>query len=99
MTPRIARTSLAVAALMCATSVAAFAQTVPAAPVTVPVAADAAAQSATPTVAQPQTADPATVAQLDHAFDAVSRVLSADTLTRIDELEREWTGTDTNYVR
>jgi len=66
------RTSLAVAVLTCGTSVAAFAQTVPAAPVTIPVAADAAAhpaapaaaaQPATTSVAQPQTAAPATVAQ------------------------------------
>jgi hypothetical protein len=61
---RTVRTSLAVAALMCGTSVAAFAQTVPAAPVTVPVAADSAAQPATTTVAQPQTVAPATVAQV-----------------------------------
>ncbi|MDB5094893.1 MAG: hypothetical protein JWO85_2994 [Candidatus Eremiobacteraeota bacterium] len=64
---RTVRTSLAVAALMCGTSVAAFAQTVPAAPVAVPAAADAAdapAQPATPTVAQPKTATaPGTVAQ------------------------------------
>jgi hypothetical protein len=60
---RTVRTSLAVAALMCGTSAAAFAQTVPAAPVTVPIAADAAAHSATPAVAQPQAAAPATVAQ------------------------------------
>jgi hypothetical protein len=61
---RTVRTSLAVAALMCGTSVAAFAQTVPAAPVTVPAAADSAAQPATTTVAQPQAAAPATVAQV-----------------------------------
>jgi hypothetical protein len=60
---RTVRTSLAVAALMCGTSAAAFAQTVPAAPVTTPVAADAAAQPATTTVAQPQAAAPGTVAQ------------------------------------
>ncbi len=44
-------------------------------------------------------AGPATVAQLDEAIDAASRVLSADALKRIDELSREWAGTDTSYVR
>jgi len=44
-------------------------------------------------------AGPATVAQLDEAIDAASRVLSADALRRIDELSREWAGTDTSYVR
>ncbi|MGD0675901.1 MAG: aldo/keto reductase [Polyangiaceae bacterium] len=42
---------------------------------------------------------PATVEQLDQAFDAVERTLSSDALARIDELDREWRGTDTNYVR
>ncbi len=44
-------------------------------------------------------AGPATVAQLDETIDAASRVLSADALKRIDELSREWAGTDTTYVR
>ena len=44
-------------------------------------------------------AGPATVAQLDEAIDAASRALSADALKRIDELSREWAGTDTSYVR
>jgi aryl-alcohol dehydrogenase-like predicted oxidoreductase len=44
-------------------------------------------------------AGPATVAQLDEAIEAASRVLSADALKRIDELSREWAGTDTSYVR
>jgi hypothetical protein len=82
MTPRIARTLLAVAALMCATSVAAFAQTVPAAPV----AADAAAQSATPTVAQPQTADPATVAQAPAKPPAKPAPKPAPTLAPLSHL-------------
>ncbi len=42
---------------------------------------------------------PATVAQLDDAVDAVGRPLSAGALARIDELWREWSGTDTSYVR
>jgi aryl-alcohol dehydrogenase-like predicted oxidoreductase len=42
---------------------------------------------------------PASVEQLDQAIDAVSRTLSPEALTRIDELAREWIGTDTNYVR
>jgi aryl-alcohol dehydrogenase-like predicted oxidoreductase len=42
---------------------------------------------------------PASVEQLDQAIDATSRVLSAKALARIDELAREWIGTDTNYVR
>jgi aryl-alcohol dehydrogenase-like predicted oxidoreductase len=42
---------------------------------------------------------PATVEQLDGALDAVGRTLSPVTLSRIDELGREWIGTDTNYVR
>lgn len=44
-------------------------------------------------------AGPATVAQLDETLDAVGKVLSADALKRIDELAREWAGTDTSYVR
>jgi aryl-alcohol dehydrogenase-like predicted oxidoreductase len=42
---------------------------------------------------------PASVEQLDRAIDAVSRVLSSEARARIDELAREWIGTDTNYVR
>jgi len=42
---------------------------------------------------------PATVQQLDDAIDAMSLVLSKETLVRIDELAREWSGTDTSYVR
>lgn len=42
---------------------------------------------------------PATVEQLDQAIDAVGRPLSGDSLARIDELGREWSGTDTAYVR
>jgi aryl-alcohol dehydrogenase-like predicted oxidoreductase len=41
----------------------------------------------------------ASVEQLDQAIDAMSRVLSKDALTRIDELAKEWIGTDTHYVR
>jgi aryl-alcohol dehydrogenase-like predicted oxidoreductase len=42
---------------------------------------------------------PATVQQLDDAIDAVARTLSKDALARIDELSRQWSGTDTSYVR
>jgi aryl-alcohol dehydrogenase-like predicted oxidoreductase len=42
---------------------------------------------------------PASVAQLDDALEAVGRTVSAAGLARIDELSREWSGTDTNYVR
>ncbi|HEY1692060.1 MAG TPA: aldo/keto reductase [Polyangiaceae bacterium] len=42
---------------------------------------------------------PATVQQLDDAFDALEKAPSADALARIDELSRTWSGTDTNYVR
>jgi aryl-alcohol dehydrogenase-like predicted oxidoreductase len=42
---------------------------------------------------------PATVAQLDDAIDAVARTLSDPARARIDELGRDWAGTDTNYVR
>ena len=42
---------------------------------------------------------PATVAQLDDAFDAVARPLSTETVARIDELARQWNGTDTSYAR
>jgi aryl-alcohol dehydrogenase-like predicted oxidoreductase len=42
---------------------------------------------------------PATVEQLDRAIDAVQRNLGASALARLDELAREWSGTDTHYVR
>jgi aryl-alcohol dehydrogenase-like predicted oxidoreductase len=42
---------------------------------------------------------PATIEHLDAAVAAVSRPLSQEVLTRIDDLYRAWTGTDTNYVR
>ncbi len=42
---------------------------------------------------------PATVDQLDQAIDAVGRPLSIEALARIDDLARDWSGTDTNYVR
>jgi aryl-alcohol dehydrogenase-like predicted oxidoreductase len=42
---------------------------------------------------------PASVEQLDQAIDAMTRVLSKETLTRIGELGNEWIGTDTHYVR
>ncbi len=42
---------------------------------------------------------PATVEQLDQAIDAAGRTLSSDALARIDELARQWIGTDTHYAR
>jgi aryl-alcohol dehydrogenase-like predicted oxidoreductase len=42
---------------------------------------------------------PASVQQLDDALDAMGRALSREGLARVDELAREWRGTDTNYVR
>jgi aryl-alcohol dehydrogenase-like predicted oxidoreductase len=42
---------------------------------------------------------PATVDQLDDAIDAVALTLSKEALSRIEELAREWSGTDTSYVR
>jgi aryl-alcohol dehydrogenase-like predicted oxidoreductase len=42
---------------------------------------------------------PATVEHLDQAIDAVKRALSPEARTRLDELAREWLGSDTNYVR
>jgi aryl-alcohol dehydrogenase-like predicted oxidoreductase len=42
---------------------------------------------------------PASVAHLDDAADAIGRSPSPASLARIDELWREWSGTDTNYVR
>jgi aryl-alcohol dehydrogenase-like predicted oxidoreductase len=41
----------------------------------------------------------ATVEHLDQAIDAVERVLSQDAAKKLDALAREWSGTDTNYVR
>jgi aryl-alcohol dehydrogenase-like predicted oxidoreductase len=42
---------------------------------------------------------PGTVDQLEQALDAVNRPLSPQALARLDHLAREWSGTDTNYVR
>jgi aryl-alcohol dehydrogenase-like predicted oxidoreductase len=42
---------------------------------------------------------PASVEHLDAAIEAAHRQLSPETLHRMDELWRAWTGTDTNYVR
>jgi aryl-alcohol dehydrogenase-like predicted oxidoreductase len=42
---------------------------------------------------------PASVQQLDDAFDAVGRTLSPEARARVDELGREWNGTDTSYAR
>jgi aryl-alcohol dehydrogenase-like predicted oxidoreductase len=42
---------------------------------------------------------PASVQQLDDAIDALSHTLSKEALARIDELWREWNGTDTSYAR
>ncbi len=42
---------------------------------------------------------PATVEQLDAAVDACARPLPADVSARVDALWREWSGTDTDYVR
>ena len=42
---------------------------------------------------------PATVSQLDEAADAAGKTLSPDALRRLGELSREWSGTDTHYVR
>ena len=42
---------------------------------------------------------PASVEQLDQAIDAIGRPISSEALARIDELGREWSGTDTAYVR
>lgn len=42
---------------------------------------------------------PGTVAHLDQAIDAVERPLSEDAAKKLDALAREWSGTDTNYVR
>jgi aryl-alcohol dehydrogenase-like predicted oxidoreductase len=42
---------------------------------------------------------PASVDQLDQAIDAIGRPLSGEALARIDELWREWSGTDTAYAR
>jgi aryl-alcohol dehydrogenase-like predicted oxidoreductase len=42
---------------------------------------------------------PASVRQLDDAIDAVQRTPSQEALARVDELWREWNGTDTSYAR
>ena len=42
---------------------------------------------------------PASVEQLDQAVDSIARPLSGDARSRIDELARAWSGTDTAYVR
>jgi aryl-alcohol dehydrogenase-like predicted oxidoreductase len=42
---------------------------------------------------------PADVAQLDHAIDAIQRPVSEAARSRIDELARAWSGSDTAYVR
>jgi aryl-alcohol dehydrogenase-like predicted oxidoreductase len=42
---------------------------------------------------------PATVEQLDQAIEAAARPLSPEAIARIDELGRDWSGTDTAYVR
>jgi aryl-alcohol dehydrogenase-like predicted oxidoreductase len=42
---------------------------------------------------------PANVAQLDQAIDAVERRLSDRAQKALDELRRDWAGSDTNYVR
>ena len=41
----------------------------------------------------------ATVTHLDEALSAIARYLSDDARARLDELAREWLGSDTNYVR
>ncbi|MDP9034770.1 MAG: aldo/keto reductase [Myxococcota bacterium] len=42
---------------------------------------------------------PADVAQLEQAFNAISRVLPPELGARVDDLARKWSGTDTAYVR
>jgi aryl-alcohol dehydrogenase-like predicted oxidoreductase len=42
---------------------------------------------------------PANVAQLDDALEAASRTLSSDARSRLEDLGKMWSGTDTNYVR
>jgi aryl-alcohol dehydrogenase-like predicted oxidoreductase len=42
---------------------------------------------------------PASVEQLDQAIDAVNRQLSPTALKRMEQLAREWVGTDTHYAR
>ncbi len=42
---------------------------------------------------------PASVAHLDEALSAIERTLSREARARLDELAREWLGSDTNYVR
>jgi aryl-alcohol dehydrogenase-like predicted oxidoreductase len=41
----------------------------------------------------------ATVEHLDEALSAMARSLSEEARARLDELGREWSGSDTNYVR
>ncbi len=42
---------------------------------------------------------PADGAQLEQALDALARPVSTEARTRLDDLAREWSGTDTAYVR
>jgi aryl-alcohol dehydrogenase-like predicted oxidoreductase len=42
---------------------------------------------------------PASVQQLDQAIDALSRTLSTEARARVDQLWRDWNGTDTSYAR
>ena len=42
---------------------------------------------------------PGSVAHLDAALDAIERPLSADALTAIADLQREFDGTDARYAR
>jgi aryl-alcohol dehydrogenase-like predicted oxidoreductase len=42
---------------------------------------------------------PASVQQLDDAIDAVGRSLSKEAIAAVDQLGRQWSGTDTSYVR
>jgi aryl-alcohol dehydrogenase-like predicted oxidoreductase len=42
---------------------------------------------------------PASVAQLDQAIDALAIALPREALAAMDDLARDWTGSDTNYVR
>ncbi|MFY0577430.1 aldo/keto reductase [Cystobacter fuscus] len=44
-------------------------------------------------------AGPGTVEHLDAALDACARPLPEDVARRVDELHREWQGTDASYVR
>jgi aryl-alcohol dehydrogenase-like predicted oxidoreductase len=42
---------------------------------------------------------PGTVAHLDDAFDAIEKPLSEAACKKLDELARDWLGSDTHYVR